>query len=248
MLELLAALAAGAAAGVSNAIAGAGSLITFPTLIALGLTPLSANVTSTVGLIPGAAGGAVGYADLLREQRERILRLAVPTLAGSVAGTALLLITSDDTFEAIVPALVAGSCLLLLFQPRLTPRIRHAGNERSPFLTIGLALSGAYAAYFGSAVGILLLGLLALFVADSMQHLNAIKILLAGIANLLAAIAYAFLADVDWRYAICLMVGSLLGGRFGATVARRVSGDVLRVGIALIGLVVAAVLAVRAFG
>lgn len=248
MLELLAVAAAGAAAGASNALAGAGSLITFPTLIAVGLPPLSANVTSTVGLVPGAAGAALGYTDLLTEQRQRIIRLAVPTLAGAVLGTALLLITSNDTFEAIVPALVAGSCLLLLFQPRLEARISHAGNEHSPFLTAGLVFSGAYAAYFGSAVGILLLGLLALFVADSMQHLNAIKILLAGIANLLASIAYAFLADVQWKYALCLMVSSLVGGRLGANLARRVSGDVLRVAIALTGLVVAAVLAVRAFG
>src|SRR6476661_3379349 len=229
MLSLLAVAAAGAAAGASNALAGAGSLITFPTLVALGVPPLAANVTSTVGLIPGAVGGAIGYADLLREQRRRLMRLAVPTLIGAVAGTALLLITSNDTFEAIVPGLIAASCLLLLFQPRLTPRISHAGNERSPFLSVGLLLSGAYAAYFGSAVGILLLGILGLFVADTMHHLNAIKIFLAGIANLLAAIAYAFLAPVDLRYAVCLMVSSLIGGRLGATLARRVSGDVLRV-------------------
>jgi uncharacterized membrane protein YfcA len=239
--------AAGAAAGASNALAGAGSLITFPTLIALGVPPLAANVTSTVGLIPGAAGGAIGYADLIGEQRQRVTRLAVPTLLGAAAGTALLLVTSNDTFEAIVPALVAGSCLLLLFQPRLTARMSHAGDERSPWLTAGLLFSGAYAAYFGSAVGILLLGLLGLFVADSMQRLNGLKILLAGIANLLAAIAYACLAEVDWRFAVCLMVSSLIGGRLGATLARRVSGDVLRVAIALIGLVVAAVLAWRAF-
>jgi uncharacterized membrane protein YfcA len=248
MLELLAVAAAGAAAGVSNSLAGAGSLITFPTLVALGVPPLAANVTSTVGLIPGAAGGAIGYADLLGAQRERIARLTVPTLIGAVAGTALLLVTSNDTFEAIVPGLVAGSCLLLLFQPRLTPRIAHAGNERSSFLTVGLLLAGAYAAYFGSAVGILLLGLLGVFVAAPMQHLNAIKILLAGFANLLAALAYAFLAPVEWRYAVCLMVSSLIGGRLGANLARRISGDALRVAIALIGLVVAAVLAARAFG
>jgi uncharacterized membrane protein YfcA len=240
--------AAGAAAGASNALAGAGSLITFPTLIALGVPPLSANVTSTIGLIPGAAGGAIGYADLLGEQRERVTRLAIPTLLGAVAGTALLLITSNDTFEAIVPGLVAGSCLLLLFQPRLTARISQAGDEHSPLLTAGLLFSGAYAAYFGSAVGILLLGLLGLFVADSMQHLNGLKILLAGIANLLAAVAYAFLAAVDWRFAVCLMVSSLVGGRIGARYARRVDGDTLRVAIAIIGLVVAAVLAWRAFG
>jgi uncharacterized membrane protein YfcA len=247
MLSLLAVAAAGAAAGASNALAGAGSLITFPTLVALGLPPLSANVTSTVGLVPGAAGGAIGYADLLTEQRARLTRLAVPTLAGAVLGTALLLITSNNTFEAIVPGLVAGSCLLLLFLRRLTARISHAGNERSPFLSAGLLLSGAYAAYFGSAVGILLLGILSLFVVDTMQHLNAIKILLAGIANLLAAVAYAFLAPVDWRYAVALMVSSLVGGRLGVKLARRISGESLRVAIALIGLVVAVVLAVRAF-
>lgn len=117
----------------------------------------------------------------------------MPTLIGALAGTALLLITSDDTFEAIV----AGSCLLLLFQPRLTPRLAHAGNEHSPFLTAGLIFSGAYAAYFGSAVGILLAGL-----------------------------AYAFLAPVEWRFAIVLMVSSLIGGRLGANLAPRVSGDV----------------------
>src|SRR5215207_6305723 len=196
MLELLAVAAAGAAAGASNSLAGAGSLITFPTLVALGVPPLTANVTSTVGLIPGAAGGAIGYADLLSEQRRRVARLAVPTLVGAAAGTALLLITADDTFEMIVPALVAGSCLLLLAQPRLTPRLAHAGEERSPFLVAGLVFAGAYAAYFGSAVGILLLALLGLFVADSVQHLNGLKILLAGLANLLAAVAYAFLATV----------------------------------------------------
>jgi uncharacterized protein len=248
MLELLAVAAAGAAAGASNSLAGAGSLITFPTLVALGVPPLAANVTSTVGLVPGAVGGAVGYADLLSEQRQRVARLAVPTLIGAAAGTALLLITSNDTFEAIVPALVAGSCLLLLLQPRLTTRLAHAGEERSPFLTAGLVFSGAYAAYFGSAVGILLLALLGLFVIDSMQHLNGLKILLAGIANLLAAATYAFLADVNWRFAVCLMVSSLIGGRLGAKLARRVSGDTLRVAIALIGLLVAAALAWRAFG
>jgi len=248
MLELLAVAAAGAAAGISNAIAGAGSLITFPTLIAVGLPPLSANVTSTVGLIPGAAGGALGYADLIGEQRGRFLRLAVPSVLGAAIGTALLLATSNDTFEAIAPALVAGSCLLLLFQPRLTPRIGDAGNERSPWLFAGLLFAGAYAAYFGSAVGILLLGILGLFVADSIQHLNAMKILLAGLANLLAAAAYVFLAPVDAKYAICLAVASLVGGRVGANLARRLSGEVLRVGIALAGLVVAAILAVRAFG
>ncbi|HEX5525619.1 MAG TPA: sulfite exporter TauE/SafE family protein [Solirubrobacterales bacterium] len=248
MLELLAVAAAGAAAGASNAIAGAGSLITFPTMVALGLPPLSANVTNTVGIVPGAIGGALGYSDLLREQGERFARFLVPMLLGALAGTVALLLTSDAAFEAIVPVLIAASCLLLLFQPRLTPRLSHAGDESSPYLTAGIAFCGAYGAYFGSAVSILLFALLALFVTDTLQHLNAIKILLVGCANLLAALAYAFLAPVDWRYALTIMVSSFAGGRIGAHYARRIPSDPLRISIATAGLLVAGLLAVRAFG
>ena len=168
-------------------------------------------------------------------------------LLGAVAGTAALLLTSNAAFEAIVPVLVAASCLLLLFQPRLTRGLSHAGNERSPYLTAGILFCGAYGAYFGSAVSILLLAILALFVADTLQHLNAMKIVLVGCANLLAAVVYAFLAPVEWRYVAVLMVSSLLGGRVGAHYARRVPSDPLRISIAAFGLVVAAVLAVRAF-
>jgi uncharacterized membrane protein YfcA len=246
MLELLAVAAAGAAAGASNAIAGAGSLITFPTMVALGLPPLAANVTNTVGIVPGAIGGTLGYTDLLRQQGERFARFLVPMLLGAVVGTAALLLTSNAAFEAIVPGLIAASCLLLLFQPRLSARIAHAGDERSPVLTAGVAFCGAYGAYFGSAVSILLFAILALFVADSLQHLNAMKILLVGCANLLAAAAYAFLAPVDWRYALTLMASSLLGGRAGAHYARRIPSGPLRISIAAAGLVVAVVLAVRA--
>ncbi|HET9677407.1 MAG TPA: sulfite exporter TauE/SafE family protein [Solirubrobacterales bacterium] len=247
MLELLAVAAAGAAGGAANSLAGGGALITFPIMVALGLTPLSANVTNTVGMTTASVGGALGYTDLLREQGERFTRFLVPTLAGAATGTVALLLTSDAAFEAIVPVLIAASCVLLLLQPRLTPRISHAGNERSPFLTAGLAFCGAYGAYFGSAVSILLFAILALFVADTLQHLNAMKILLVGCANLLAAIAYAFLAPVDWRYALTIMVSSFAGGRVGAHYARRIPSDPLRISIAAVGLVVAALLALRAF-
>ncbi|HEY6730081.1 MAG TPA: sulfite exporter TauE/SafE family protein [Solirubrobacterales bacterium] len=246
MLELLAVAAAGAAAGASNSIAGGGALITFPTMVALGLPPLSANVTNTVGIVPASIGGALGYADLLREQKQRFVRLLLPLLLGAVAGSAALLLTSEQTFEAIVPVLIAASCLLLLLQPRLAPHISHAGNERSPFLIAGIAFCGAYNAYFGSAVSILLLAILALFVADTLQHLNGLKILLAGCSNLLAALIFAFLAPVEWRYVAVLMVSSLLGGRLGAHYARRVPSNALRVSIATFGLLVAVVLAGQA--
>jgi len=247
MLDLLAVAAAGAAAGAVNSIAGGGALITFPTQVALGVPPLAANVTNTVGIVPASVGGALGYSDLLREQGQRFTRLLVPILVGAVAGTVLLLLTSNAAFEAIVPLLIAASCLLLLLQPRLTPRISHAGNEHSPYLTAGVFFCGAYAAYFGSAVSILLFAILTLFVADTLQHLNAMKILLAGCANLLAALAYAFLAPVEWRYALTIMLSSFVGGRVGAHYARRIPANPLRISIAAIGLVVAALLAVRAF-
>ena len=247
MLELLAVAAAGAGAGAANSIAGGGALITFPTMVALGLSPLSANVTNTVGIVPASVGGAIGYADLLREQGERFARLLVPLLLGAAAGSVALLLTSNAAFEAIVPVLIAASCLLLLLQPRLTPHIAHAGNERSPYLLAGIAFCGAYQAYFGSAVSILVFALLALFVADTLQHLNGMKILLAGCSNLLAAVVYAFLAPVDWRYAVTIMVSSFVGGRVGAHYARRIPSDPLRISIAAVGLLVAAVLAVRAF-
>jgi len=247
VLELLAVAAAGAGAGAANSIAGGGALITFPTMVALGLPPLSANVTNTVGIVPASVGGAIGYADLLREQRERFTRLLAPLLLGAAAGSVALLLTSNDAFEAIVPVLIAASCLLLLLQPRLTPRISHAGNEHSPYLTAGIAFCGAYQAYFGSAVSILVFALLALFVADTLQHLNGLKILLAGCSNLLAAVVYAFLAPVDWRYAVTIMVSSFVGGRIGAHYARRIPSDPLRISIAAVGLVVALVLAIRAF-
>ena len=248
LLEILAVAAAGALAGASNAIAGAGSLITFPTLIAVGVPQLAANVTSTVGLVPGALGAAIGYSEEVTDQRQRIIRMTVPSLIGAAAGTVALLLTPGATFELIVPALVAVACLLLLLQPKLTPRISHAGNERSPYLFAGLALSGAYAAYFGSAVGILLLGILGLFVLDNMQRLNAVKVVLAGLMNLLAAIVYAFLAPVHWGPAVILMVSSLAGGPYGAWLAQRIDGDTLRVVIALAGLAVAVVLGVNAYG
>jgi uncharacterized protein len=248
VLELLAVAAAGAAAGAANSVAGGGALITFPTMVALGLSPLSANVTNTVGIVPASVGGALGYSDLLREQGERFARLLGPLLLGAVIGSAALLLTSNETFEAIVPVLIAASCLLLLLQPRLTPRISHAGNERSPFLLGGIVFCGAYQAYFGSAVSILVFALLALFVTDTLQHLNGLKILLAGASNLVAALVYAFLAPVDWRFALTIMVSSFAGGRVGAHYARRIPSDPLRISIAVAGLVVAAVLAVRAFG
>jgi uncharacterized membrane protein YfcA len=245
ILDGLAVLASGAVAGGVNAAAGGGSLITFPTLVALGLSPLSANVTNTVGLVPGAAGGLLGYPDLLRDQRARGIRLAIPSLTGAAVGTGLLLLTPGQTFEAIVPLLVASAALLLLFQPRLARSHFRLGRDNRMLLTAGLTFSGTYAAYFGSAVGIVVIALLSLFVPDDPQRLNALKILLVGLMNLLAAIVYVFLAPVHAAYAILLMFSSLIGGRGGVFLVRRLPGDSLRMTVAYAGLVLAVVFAAR---
>jgi uncharacterized membrane protein YfcA len=247
VLDGLLVIVAGALAGAVNAAAGGGSLITFPALIALGLSPFSANVTNTVGLLPGAAGGLLGYPDLLRGQGRRAVRLAVPSLIGAVAGIVALLLTPGKTFEAIVPALVASASVLLLFQPRLANRRSNSPRENAPLLVAGLVLSGAYAAYFGSAVSILVAALLALFEPGDLQRVNAMKILLVGLMNLLPAIAYVFLAPVHAGYAVALMVGSLAGGRGGVFLVRRLPSDGLRVVIGCAGLVLAGVFAALAF-
>lgn len=241
--DALAVAAAGLAAGAANAVAGGGSLITFPTLLALGVPPLAANVTNTVGLIPGAVGGALGYRRELEGQRARFARLLVPSLAGAAGGTAALLLTPGSTFRAIVPALVAASCLLLLLQPQLQRLLPAHSRGHAPLLATGLVLGGAYGAYFGSALGILTLALLTIFVADTVQRLNALKVVLAGCVNLSAAVVYAVAAPVHWADVAILAATSLLGGALAARGARRIPGGPLRVGIALAGLVVAAVLA-----
>jgi len=246
MIEMIVVAVAGLVAGASNVLAGGGSLITFPTLVALGVPPLTANVTNTVGLVPGLMGGSAASADLLTGQRRRLLRLGIPLSLGAVVGVVLLLVTPPEGFEVIVPGLVAASCLLLLAQPRLA-HLSHAGNEHSPYLVAGMVLSGAYAAYFGSAVGILLLALLTLFVTDTVHRLNAGKIVLNGLANLLAALCFAIFAPVSWGFAIALMIGSWTGGRVAARLVRRINGDRLRTVIAIAGLGVAVALAVKAF-
>lgn len=245
LLQALAVACAGLFAGASNSIAGGGSLITFPTLVAVGVPPLAANVTNTLGLIPGAVAGATAYAGHLEGQRPRMLRLLVPTLVGAAAGTALLLTTPESTFEILVPPLVAGGCLLLLFQKRLSGSLPHAGDEHSVSMYLGVGFCGAYAAYFGSAVGILLLAVLVLFVPDDIQRLNGIKLVLSAFANLLAALVYVVLAPIVWSFAAVLLVSSYIGGRLGAHLAQRIPGDALRVGIGCFGLVVSVLLAIR---
>lgn len=236
---------AGFVAGGVNAIAGGGSLLTFPVLLAAGLSPVTANVTNTVGVVPGTLGGSFGYRHELVGQRRRVLTLGLPAAAGAVLGGVALLTAPAGVFDAIVPVLVAGACVLLLLQPRLARSLeQHRSEHGSRAARVGIFFVGMYGGYFGAAVGVMLLGLFGLLVTDSLQRLNALKNVVSGMVNGIAAVLFAFAAHVNWVAALALAVGTVVGGRAGAQVARHIPDRPLRLGIACIGLVVAVILAV----
>jgi len=236
---------AGLVAGTVSAMAGGASLLTFPTLLALGLPPLAANVTNTTGLVPTSVGAALASRMELEGQRSRLAYLAVPTVLGAGTGAIVLLTTPAGVFEAVVPFLIAGSSLLLLGQPWIVARAGHRllRSDRRGSWASAFA-SCLYAGYFGAAAAVLFMALVGLFSTESMHQLNAIRNVLLGVANAVAMVIFAFVAPVHWEAAGALALGSLAGGMVGARLARRVPARPLRVGIALIGLAVAAWIAV----
>jgi uncharacterized membrane protein YfcA len=223
---------AGLAAGAVNAVAGGGSLISFPALLAAGLPSVTANVTNAVAVLPGYLGGTVAYRRELEGQRHRAIALAVTTAAGAVAGAALLLATSEDVFEAIVPFLILGGCALLAAQPvlskRLEPAERGHGEHRSPRLHAGAFLSAVYGGYFGAGLGIMLLAVLALSLDDDLQRLNALKGLLSFVIGAAAVAIFVGFGPVRWGAAAVMAVASFAGGHGGVAIARRLPANVLR--------------------
>jgi len=243
VLETIALLGAGGAAGAVNAVAGGGSLVSFPALLAVGYGPVTANVTNQVGLVPGYLGGSVGYRAELEGQRARTRTLGAAAGAGAAGGTALLLLAPADSFRAIVPYLVLASCLLLAIQPTL---IRAAGRHRTAHpgmpLHAGTFAAGVYGGYFGGALGIVLLALLGALLVDGLQRLNALKGLLSLIVGIVGAVGFAIFGPVAWGAAGLVAGGALLGGRAGASLARRLSPDVLRWAIVAYGVTAAIIL------
>jgi uncharacterized protein len=241
----LAILGAGLAAGTMNAIVGAGSLITFPTLLVLGYSPLIANVSNTVGLVPGVLSGAVGYRRELAGQRRRAAPLVVAALLGGLTGGLLLLVLPASAFERIVPVLILAACVLVALQPRLSralaARRAAAGRvhgEGGPALLIGVYLTGIYGGYFGAAMGVVLIALLAILVDDEMQRLNGLKIVLAAAVNGIAAILFIAVTPIAWGPAVLIAIGSIVGGQLGAHVGRRLSPFALRTVIIVVGMTV----------
>ena len=236
---MLAVAGAGVVAGAVNAIVGSGSLVTFPTLLAVGYAPVVANVSNTVGLVFGGVSGAWGYRRELRGQRRRVLTLACGSAAGAVVGGILLLELPDAVFDAIVPALILLACGLMAL--RRTPS-QHADTEHTAAGTAASFSTGIYGGYFGAAQGIILMSLLALFLPDGMQRLNALKNVLALVANAVAAVLFVAVADVAWEAAATIAVGSTVGAQLGATVGRRISDEWLRRLVVIGGTIVAVIL------
>jgi uncharacterized protein len=238
LLESVAVIVAGFLAGMINAVVGSGTLITFPTLLALGVPPVTANVSNTVGLVPGSFSGAYGYRKELRGQGRRVARLGTASAVGGIAGGLLLLVLPEAAFEAIVPALILLGCALVVLGPRISAATAH---RRRPGAHGGAVLFGAifglgiYGGYFGAAQGILLVAVLSIALDDDLQRINALKNVLAGIVNLTAAVLFIVVADVDWQVAVLIAIGALMGGLLGARVGRRLPNSVLRGVIVVVG-------------
>jgi uncharacterized protein len=231
---------AGIFAGTINTVVGSGTLVTFPVLLAVGYGPVVANVSNTVGLVPGSISGAIGYRQELTGQRARIARLGSASLLGGIAGAVLLLTLPSSAFEAIVPVLIVIALLLVVFQPRLSralaERRKHTRPHGGPLLWSGIFGTGVYGGYFGAAQGIILLALMGIAIPDEdLQRLNALKNVLAAIVNGVAAVIFVFAADVAWLPAVLLAAGATIGGQLGAKVGKRLSPALLRGVIVVVG-------------
>lgn len=235
---------AGIAAGTINTVVGSGTLITFPVLLAFNYAPVVANVSNTVGLVPGSVSGAIGYRRELSGQGARLGRLAVASVSGGIVGAVLLLSLPASAFKAIVPVFIIASLALILLQPRLAvlrggdpDRASPRGRAPGPLTTLGVFAGGVYGGYFGAAQSILVLAILGISLDDELQRLNAVKVVLTGLVNLVSGIVFVFAAHVAWAPAGLIAGGSLLGGVIGARAGRRLPPPALRAVIVVVGIV-----------
>ncbi|MDQ0380627.1 sulfite exporter TauE/SafE family protein [Amycolatopsis thermophila] len=238
---------AGVGAGLTGSIAGLASLVSYPALLAVGVPPVSANVTNTVALMGNTVGAAAGSRPELRGQRNRLLRLCAITAVGGAAGSALLLLTPEGTFASIVPFLIAGASVLLLFSPRLAERAARGDGGVTAGTGVGAFLVAIYGGYFGAAAGVVMLALLSAAWAQPLARTNAAKNVVTGAANMVAALVFAFTGPVLWPAAAALCVGLVAGSFAGPAVVRRLPPAPLRIAIALAGLGLAGALGWQAW-
>jgi uncharacterized protein len=232
---------AGICAGGINTIVGSGTLVTFPTLLALGYSPVVANVSNTVGLAPGGITGVIGYRRELAGQRDRLIRLASASLIGGVTGAVLLVTLPSEAFDAIVPVLIAIGCVLVAIQPWVARRLKERERPERPhgsvLIWVLVMLAGIYGGYFGAGQGVLLIGIMGIGLIEDLQRINAVKNVLAMLVNTVAAVLFVVVADVSWAVAGLIAVGSAVGGHLGASIGRRLPPVVFRVVIVVIGVI-----------
>ena len=234
-------LAAGVASGAVNAVAGGGSLLLFPALLAVGFPPLAANVTNSIIQCPGYVGLALGSRRELRCQRDRVLSTTGVAVAGSLLGSLLLLELSTEVFDAVVPALVALASVLLGVQPWLSRWIGEPqpdAPDRRAFLLPAVFFAAIYGGYFGGALGVILIAVLAVAAHDDLRRINAVKGVLSLIISVVSVVVFAIGAPVDWLAVGLLAPTTLIGGFLGAKLAGRLPAPVLRVAVVVVGLAV----------
>jgi uncharacterized protein len=259
--EMVAVALAGLAAGSINAVVGSGTLVTFPVLLAVGLPPVTATISNSLGLVPGGLTGVLGYRRELRGQRRLLSTLFPASVLGALTGAFLLLHLPASAFETIVPVLVALAVVLVAVQPLLQRRLaarrardgvdeqaaQHIGPGRRAALLAAAYATGTYGGYFAASQGVLQIGVFGLLLRESLQRLNAIKLVLTLAVNTVAALTYVVVATdrIDWRAAGLVAGGSLVGGYVGSTLGRRLPAPVLRAAIVVLGLVAITVLLSR---
>jgi uncharacterized membrane protein YfcA len=250
-VEMLAVLGAGLVAGVLTSTVGVASLVSFPVLLAVGLPPVVANASNTVGLVPAGISGSYGYRAELR-RHPRIAWTVVMTCAvGALAGAALLLALPSTVFEAVVPWLILFSCVLVGVQPRVARWLRSRGGEdleprtrMGPVTTFFSLLTGVYGGYFGAGSGVMMVAVLGLGLDIDLRVVNALKTLAVFAGNVVASVVFVVVAHLDWRAVVLLGAGSVVGGHVGARLGRRLPPALFR-GLVVVAGVVAAALLLR---
>jgi uncharacterized protein len=254
--HMLLLLVAGLAAGTVNAVAGGGSLITFPALLAVGLGAKPANFTNSVAVSPGYLASVYGsrtdLAALARGRRSLLVGLLPTAAGGALLGCLLLLATPAGTFRVVVPFLVIAAALVLAFQRRLRAVVGHPAQLPGRRQTVGLhlivGLGAVYGGYFGAALGVMLVAGLGLVLDEVLARINALKNVVSAVAGAVTVVVFALIGQVDWAAVGIVAPATLVGGYLGARIARRLPATVLRAVIVLFGLAVGGYLLVTAFG
>ncbi|SDD36957.1 sulfite exporter TauE/SafE family protein [Glycomyces harbinensis] len=250
LLQVSALLLAGLLGGGLNAVAGGGSLITYPTLMAVGVPPLYANATNGIAVAPAYAAAAFGSRENLRGQRRRALSLIPTAMVASVCGALLLLNTPHSVFEAIVPFLVLAATLLMAVGPWINRKVtgRNGGRALHPAaLHVGVFAGCLYGSYFNAALGLILMAVIAMSVSEKLVRIGALKNFCTMLVGVVTCVVYGIWAEVDWLAIGVLVPATFIGGYLGARVFQKIPERPLRIAIVVYGLILSAILLVRSF-